>query len=364
MKGTAIVYSEKEFGKLDGKVANGLARQSDSYKIVGIIDSTKEGLDAGEYLDGTKNGIPIFKDIDEAIQELQTVPMYFIYGIAPLESFLSADQRAILLKAMKLQMNIVNGLPQFLTNDPEFINKSIEYGVSINDIRKPPLRKDLHNFTGEINDVTTPVINIMGTDCAVGKRTTALKLVEALRQEGLKAVFVTTGQTGLLQGSKYGIAIDVLTSGFSTGELEHAMVTADRVEKPDIIIVEGQGALSHPAFTSSCAIIKGARPDAIIIQHPPKRIKRCDYPKIAMPTLKSEITLIEAFSEAKVIGITINHEDMTDAEVSTTIVDYEGKYKLPVTDVLKFGCDKLVDKVYEVFPELIKIEPLLWHPQE
>jgi uncharacterized NAD-dependent epimerase/dehydratase family protein len=83
-----------------------------------------------------------------------------------------------------------------------------------------------------------------------------------------------------------------------------------------------------------------------------------------MPTLKSEIELMEVFSKAKVIAITLNHEDMTDDEVSSTIVDYEKDYELPTTDVLKFGSEKLVHKIYEVFPELINIEPLLWQPQD
>ena len=113
-------------------------------------------------------------------------------------------------------------------------------------------------------------------------------------------------------------------------------------EHPDIIVVEGQGALSHPAFTSSSAIIRGAMPDAIILQHPPKRKNHCDYPGIPMPTLESEIELIEVFSKSKVIAITINHEDMTDDEVEKTIVEYEYKYELPTTDVLKYGCDKLL----------------------
>lgn len=352
MKNTAIVYSENEFGKLDGKVANGLARQSEKYNIVGIIDSTKYGLDAGEFLDGKKNNIPIFENIDACIKALGKVPHYFIYGIAPLASFLAKEQRDIILYAMQLGMNIVNGLPQFLTNDDEFVAKAKEYGVSIHDVRMPPERKNLHSFTGSINRVTTPVINVMGTDCAVGKRTTSLKLVEALRAEGLKAIFVTTGQTGLLQGSKYGIAIDVLTSGFATGELEYAIVNAFDNENPDIIIVEGQGALSHPAFTSSSAIIRGAKPNAIIVQHPPKRVKICDFPDIDMPSLSSEIALIESFSKTKVIAITLNHEDMTDEEVNATAIAYEVEYGLPTTDVLKFGCKKLVQAVFSTFPEL------------
>ena len=354
MKSNALVYSENEFGKLDGKVANGLARHSEKYNILGIIDSTKTGLDAGEYLDGKKTGIPIFSTIDEAVNKLRLVPEYFIYGIAPLASFLDEEQKNIIFSAMKKGMNIVNGLPEFFTDNEEYRKKASEYGVRIYDIRKPPPRKDLHIFSGQIKKVKVPVITVFGTDCAVGKRTTTVKLVDALRKEGLKAAFIATGQTGILQGSKYGIAIDVLTSGFATGEVEHAIIDAYEKEQPDIIVVEGQGALSHPAFTSSSAILRGAMPNAIIIQHPPRRKNHCDYPSIPMPSLESEIELIEVFSKSKVIAITINHEDMTDEELEATIMEYEYKYELPTTDILKHGCDKLIKKLYEVFPELQK----------
>ena len=136
-------------------------------------------------------------------------------------------------------------------------------------------------------------------------------------------------------------------------------------ENPDIIVVEGQGALSHPAFTSSSAILRGAMPDAIILQHPPKRKNHCDYSSIPMPTLESEIELIEVFSKSKVIAITINHEDMTDEEVEKTIVEYEYKYELPTTDVLKHGCDKLVDRLYSrYFRNCKNSAVLIWQPQE
>jgi len=354
MKENALVYSENEFGKLDGKVANGLARHSEKYNILGVIDSSKAGLDAGEYLDGIKSNIPIFKDIEESIDKLSIVPEYFIYGIAPLASFLDQEQKGVIFSAMEKGMNIVNGLPQFFTDDEEYMAKALIHGVTIYDIRKPPMRKDLHIFSGKINEVKIPVISVFGTDCAVGKRTTAVKLVDALRKEGLKAAFIATGQTGILQGSKYGIAVDVLTSGFATGEVEHAILQAYEKDKPDIIVVEGQGALSHPAFTSSSAIIRGAMPKAIILQHPPKRINRCDYPNIPMPSLESEIELIETFSKTTVIAITINHEDLTDEELEETIDVYEYNYELPTTDVLKYGCDKLVKELFKVFPKLKK----------
>jgi len=350
----ALVYCEGEFGKIDGKVANGLARHSEKYQILGIIDSTKTGLDAGDFLDGIKNGIPIFRSSEDAIETLGFVPEYFIYGIAAITAFLNHYDRGIIFAAMKLGMNIINGLPEFFTEDEEFVQKAHDYDVQIYDMRKSPMRKHLHNFTGLIHKVTIPVITVLGTDCAVGKRTTTVELVSALKQAGLNASFIATGQTGLLQGAKYGVVVDVLSSGFASGEVENAILNAYKGERPDIIVVEGQGALSHPAYTSSHAIVRGAVPDAVILQHPPRRKNHCDYPTLPMPTPESEIELIEIFSKTKVIAITINHEDMTDVQVKDTIDEYESRYELPTTDVLKFGCDKLVETLFKVFPKLQK----------
>ncbi len=356
MESEALVYSENEFGKLDGKVANGLIRHSEKFKIVGVIDSTKAGLDAGKYLDGVKNGIPVFQNIYAAIANLRRAPEYFIYGIAPLTPTIGEEDREVLFTAMKMGMHLVNGLPEFLSDDPEFAKIAKEFGVKIYDVRKPPARKNLHSFSGKIRQVKTPVIAVLGTDCAVGKRTTAVKLVDALRAEGMKVEFIATGQTGLLQGAKYGFAIDVLSSGFATGAVENAIFSAYEQEDPDIIIVEGQGALSHPAFTSSSAIIRGAMPDAIILQHPPKRKTRCDFPDFKMPTIASEIELLELFSKSKVIAITLNHEDMTDAELDLEILQCEENHKIPVTDVLKQGCDKLVAELLLLFPRPLSVK--------
>ena len=350
----ALVYCENEFGKIDGKVANGLVRYSETYNILGIIDSTKSGIDAGEHLDGVENGVQIFGTLDSAIELLGFTPEYFIYGIAPLESFLSQMQREVFFGAMKRGLNIVNGMAEYLSEDLEFIQKAEEYNVTIRDIRKPRPRKELPHFSGKIFDMDIPVVAVLGTDSAVGKRTTALLLKKALVHKGINVTFVSTGQTGIIQGSKYGVAIDVLSSGYATGAVENAVVNACENDNPDLIIVEGQGALSHPAFLSSCAIIKGAQPDVIIIQHPPKRQTLCDYPSIRMPSLANEIKQLEVFSNSKVIAITINHEKMTDPEIINTIKTYESKFQRPTTDVLKHGCDKLVKELLDTFPSLEK----------
>ena len=352
MNVNAVVYCENEFGNMDGKIANGLVRHSEKYNIVGIIDSTKAGKDAGEYLDGINKGIPVFSDIDDAINKLDTVPAYFIYGLAPLEAFLKTENREIIFRAMENRMNIINGLHEFFTDDEEFLQKAEEYGVQIYDIRKPPAKKDLHLFSGRILKIDLPIIAVLGTDGATGKRTTSVILAEALKQKGLNTAFLATGQTGLIQGAKYGVALDAIVSEFTSGEIENKLMEIYDNEHPDIIVVEGQGALSHPAYISSCAIIRGARPRAIIVQHPPKRKCLGDFPYMPMPTLESEIKLIEAFSKSPVIGLTINHENMTDEEIVQTISDYEEKFGLPATDVLKYGCEKLITKILTVFPEL------------
>ena len=200
-----------------------------------------------------------------------------------------------------------------------------ECGVEIEDIRKPPPLEDLHVFTGQISKVNIPVIAVLGTDCATGKMTTAVELNNALNDMGIKSIMVATGQTSLMQGSKYGASIDALVAQFAIGEIENAVVQAFENEDPDIIFVEGQSAVSHPAFMSSVGILKGSMPDGVILQHPPAREFRVDFPQMAMPTVESEIQMIESISQSQVIAITINHEDLTDEEVSEAIIEHEDR---------------------------------------
>lgn len=359
MKKTAIIYCEGHFGTMDGKTANGLIRSSRKYEISGVIDSTKAGMDAGECLEGKKAGIPIFESLDQAMEKLSVPPDNFIYGIAPADAFLKSNERKIVMQAMAFKMDIINPLHEFFTEDTEFSNQSVEYGVTIHDIRKPPQSKDLHLFSGRILNINTPIVAVLGTDSAVGKRTTSVILEAALLEKGLTVAFVATGQTGLIQGAKYGVAIDAMPLQFMIGEIENQVMKAYDEENPDIIIVEGQGALSHPAYVSSCGILRGSRPGAVIIQHPPKRKNLGDFSFMEMPTIQSEIELVENFSNAKVIAITINHENMSDTEIENVVIDYEAKLQLATTDVLKHGCDKLVSSLFETFPELEKRNKVL-----
>ena len=352
VKKTALVYCENQFGLIDGKTAAGLVRHSETYTIVGVIDSSLAGKDAGEQLDSERNNIPIFANLDEALEQLQKVPSCYIYGKAPLDACISVEERLLILEAMQKGMDIINGLHEFFSEDREFIEMAAQCGIQIRDIRKPPNLKDLHVFTGQISKVNVPVIAILGTDCACGKRTTAVELNQALNNLGIKSLMVATGQTSLMQGSRYGVAIDALISQFVIGEIENAVIRAFDNEKPDIILIEGQSAVSHPAFMSSLGILKGSMPDGIILQHPPARKFRCDFPHLAMPTVESEIKLIEAISQARVMAIALSHENLADAAVLKIIKDYEKRFQLPTTDVLSQGCQKLVQTLSNHFPKL------------
>ena len=349
---TAIVYCEGQFGAQDGKTANGLVRRSDKYEVLSVIDKEQAGLDAGMVLDGTPNGLPILRDLAEAVVDAGRVPDYFIFGIAPASGLLSPAQREVVLDAIARGMHIVNGLHEFLNDDAEFVAASLIANVTIIDVRRPKDKKDLRLFSGRIFNVTCPRIAVLGTDGAIGKRTTATLLTQALNDRGIKAVMVGTGQTSLMQGSKYGVALDALVPQFCSGEVEAAVVDAFEHEDPDVIIVEGQGALSHPAYLTSAHILRGSRPQAVIVQHAPKRVMLGDFPMVPVPTPASEIALIEAFADTKVIGLTINHEHMTDAEIDAAIVGYELELGIPATDALTRPLDRLVDMVVAAFPAL------------
>jgi uncharacterized NAD-dependent epimerase/dehydratase family protein len=354
---TALVYCEKQFGLVDGKTAAGLVRHSETYRIVGILDSALAGKDAGVALGEENRNIPIFADLGDALNHLADVPDCYIYGKAPLEACIADDERLLILEAIAKGMDIINGLHQFFSEDAEFVQAAAQNNVQIKDIRKPPKLEDLHVFTGQIATVTVPVIALLGTDCACGKMTTAIELNQALNSLGLRSILVATGQTNIMQGARYGVSIDALVSQFVIGEIENAVVQAFESESPDIILVEGQSAVSHPAFMGSLGILKGSMPDGVILQHPPARKFRCDFPELAMPTVEYEIELIEAISTARVIAIALSHENLEADEVSEIIERYEQQFQLPTTDVLSYGCQKLVTALIKNFPKLsLKME--------
>jgi uncharacterized NAD-dependent epimerase/dehydratase family protein len=348
----AVVYCEGNFAGLDGKTAHGLVRFCEAFKIRAIIDSQSAGIDAGLLLDGISKGIPIVADLGKALGLPGPRPTTFIYGMAPADGLYGKDDRRVLMEAMAAGLNLVSGMREYLNDDQEFALAAVRHGVSIRDVRRPPALKDLRLFNGSIATARCIRIAVLGTDGAIGKRTTATILVQALNASGIHAVLVSTGQTGLIQGGRYGIPLDAIPSQFCSGEVEAAVVEAYCMERPAVIVVEGQGALSHPAYLSSSFILRGSQPQAVVLQHAPARRQLSDFPFMPMPTPASEIRLIESFAPTRVIGLTLNHEGMNDAQISAAIALYAAELAIPVTDAVSRAPAALVAMVLRAFPEL------------
>lgn len=342
MDGTAIVYCEGAFGTPNGKTANGLVRYTARYRVLGVVDSTKAGRDAGDALDGKPNGIPIFESIESA---LKTSPQYLVIGLAPDGGQLPGSARQAVKRAIEAGVNVDSGLHQFLSEDAEFAALAEKHGVRIRDVRRPPDRSELHFFTGKIEEVKALKLAVLGTDSAIGKRTTAVKLNQALNDAGIKSELIGTGQTSWLQGVKYGIRLDSLVNDFVTGEIEHAIHEAWVHERPRVILLEGQGSIAHPAYPGGFELIAAGRVDGIVLQHAPARKVYDGFDNYPIWTLDREIQILELLAQQPVIALTINHENMTHDEIAATIAGYEANYNRPATDVLKDGCGKLVNAI-------------------
>lgn len=350
---TALILCDGYFGTSMGKTANGLVRHSERFRIVGVIDRSHSGMDAGEVLDGVSCGIPVYASLKVSLKELKKKPKFLIVGVAPIGGRLPTEFRPVIREAIKNRISIISGLHEFLSMDGEFSALAKRYRVKILDIRKEPQLEKMHQFRNLNKDIKTVRIPVLGTDSSIGKRTTALILVESLNKAGVKTVFVATGQTGLLQGARYGIPLDAIRGDYMVGELEHSIHTAYIVEKPKVIVIEGQGSISHPAYVCGTrAIIMASQPSGIILQHAPKREFRNfgkTKMKLPMPTVENEIKMLELFSSSKVIAITINHENMTMDEVNETVMEYEKKYGLSACDPLVHGLEKVVRRIRELY---------------
>lgn len=335
----ALVLAEGLYRSTDAKTAHGLVRYSARYRIMGVIDSTLAGRDAGEVLDGKPRGIPIYASLDEALRENPSVKTLII-GVATAGGRLPEHYRPIVREALERSLNIVSGLHEFLSEDPEFSRLARERGARIIDVRK--IYRDMKIFyTGEIEEVDSLRIVVLGTDSAIGKRTTALMLADELNRLGYKTVFIGTGQTAWMQGAKYGIVLDAMINDFITGGLEHEIVRAYRAENPRAIIVPGQGSLLHPVFPGGFEILALVRPEVIILQHAPGRRHLDGFPQYPMPSLERYLRLIELLTGRKVYAITINHEGLTPSKVEEIVERYEKEYGVIACDPVLHGVEKV-----------------------
>ena len=344
-EGNAIVYCEGAFNTPNGKTAHGLVRFTNRYRILSVVDSRYDGRDAGEVLDGKENRIPIFGSLEQAVKEADshTHPAtHFVVGLAPDGGRLTSKARQDTKKAVSFGLDVDCGLHDYLSEDREMMKLAARYGSKIRDIRKPPRIQKLHFFSGKIEEVRALKIAVLGTDSAIGKRTTAWLIVNGFTDLGLRAEMIGTGQTAWMQGVKYGIIMDSLVNDFVAGEIEHAVWSAWQQEKPDIIVIEGQGSLMNPAYPGGFEILAAGRPDIIILQHAPARLEYDGFPGYPIQPLTQQIQVIELLSGKPVVAVTINHEALSFDQIPSICNAIQKEVGLPAFDVLRDGAGAFV----------------------
>jgi uncharacterized NAD-dependent epimerase/dehydratase family protein len=345
-EGNAIVYCEGAFNTTNGKTAHGLVRFTERYRILSVIDSHWSGKDSGYVLDGKPNHIPIYDIIENAIQASQTngIPAtHLVIGLAPDGGRLNNQARNDIKRAIEAGLNIDSGLHDFLSEDNELTDLASKKGCQIRDVRKPPHRDQLHFFSGKIEAVTSLKIAVLGTDSAVGKRTTAWRIVKNFQKRGVSSEIIGTGQTTWMQGAKYCLILDSLVNDFVSGEIEHAVWSAWREQKPDVIVIEGQGSLMNPAYPGGFEILAAGRPDIVVLQHAPTRKEYDGFPGYPLHPLNKQIQMIELLSGKPVVAITINHEGIPIEQISTVCQTINRETGLPTDDVLIHDAEDLVE---------------------
>ncbi|HMJ69996.1 MAG TPA: DUF1611 domain-containing protein [Cyclobacteriaceae bacterium] len=349
-KSNAIVITAGYLDTNSGKTAHGLIRGTDRFNIVGVIDEKYPGKDAGEVLDGKKRNIPVYASLADFKKNSTLPAKYCVIGVATKGGVLPESLRVILKEALENGYGLVNGLHDYISEHPDLANLAKEKGLEIIDVRKPKKFKDLRFWSGDIAKVKCLKVAVLGTDCALGKRTTTRFLTEAMRKAGFKAEMVYTGQTGWMQGAKYGFIFDSTLNDFISGEMEHAVVSCWENEKPDIIFIEGQSSLRNPSGPAGAEWIVSAAAEVAVLQHNPprKHYKDLHYPAL-IPQPKDEIALIKLYG-AKTVAVTINTAKMTTKAARATAAKYKKQLGIPAILPLEDGVDALVP----VFKKLIE----------
>lgn len=335
----------------DAKTAHGVIRYGRD-EVVAVVDSACAGKSVRDVLAHSTCDAPIVRDVAEG---LRFGPNALLIGTAPRGGALPPSWRRAVLEAIGARLEIVSGLHDLLGDDPEFAAAAAEAGTTIWDVRKPPAAPI---FSGRAYGVEVPILLTVGNDCAVGKMSVALEYVRAARAAGkANARFVPTGQTGIMIAG-WGISIDRVIADFAAGAAEQLVLYAAR-EGGDPIVVEGQGALNHPAYGPvTLALMYGCAPDALILVCDPSRAVLEEYATPAMPyreLIVAHENLLTAVKPASVVGIALNTRGLSDERARAEIDRAAAETGLPADDVVRYGAQRFYA---EVAPRAVKRAPL------
>jgi uncharacterized NAD-dependent epimerase/dehydratase family protein len=351
-KPRAVVLTNGMLSQPDAKTAHGLIRGTERFEIIGVIDPTHAGLDAGEVLDGIHRNIPVLATVEDAVAQWQPIA-YCIIGVATVGGMFPEHFKPIIETCIRHRISIVNGLHEFLGEKPEIVSLAAEYGVELLDIRKPKSRKDLHFWTGEIFALPMPVIAVIGMDCAIGKRTTCRMVRQACEAAGINAQMIYTGQTGWLQGGRFGFIVDSTLNDFISGELENAIIRCRDATHPDIILLEGQSGMRNPSGPCGSELLVSGNAKHTILVYAPKRKYFEDNPAWGeIATVQSEIELINMYGST-VIGLALNTEHCSIEEAIAFQGKYESELNIPVLLPIQQGVSKIIPVLKKLLQPVI-----------
>ena len=357
IKGNVVVLTNGKLDTKSAKTAHGLIRGSKRFNIVAVIDSSFTNkfvhIDKNGKIDllDKKSDIPIFNDMTSFLESSVNVD-FCIIGVASAGGLLPDEMREDVILSLKNNISIINGLHSILNEDEELIKVSRQNNTKIYDIRASRPRNELSFWSGKIHEVNVPKIVVLGTDCGLGKRTTAKLIVENLTKNNIKSDMVYTGQTGWMQGWDHGFIFDSTLNDFVSGELEKAIYDCYISKKPKYILIEGQAALRNPSGPCGSEFLISANVDGVILQHSPKRkyFDGWEHVNAVMPSLDSEIELINSYGK-EVIAVTLNTQGMTDQEKifhkQLISKDLDIPVFLPIDEGLDGILDILESKFYE-----------------
>jgi uncharacterized NAD-dependent epimerase/dehydratase family protein len=337
-----LILAEGQFGPHSGKTAYGVIRYGRD-DVVAVLDSTRAGQNVSSYLPG--HDIPIVASLQEGLAR-PVRPDALLIGIAPTGGRLPDTWRVIIRDAIAAGLDVLSGLHTFIGDDPEFAAAAAGRGTKIVDYRRPPERQE--TAVGRRHGPGKRVILMVGTDCAVGKMSVGLELRRAGLAAGDSAAFVPTGQTGMMIEG-WGVAVDRLVSDFAQGTVEWLVEEGEALG--DWVLVEGQGSLDHPAYSSvTLALIHGATPHAMVMVHKPgladhdfDHLPEASFPiaKIG-PFIKIHESIAGLVAPSRVVAVAVNTSLYPgEADARKVIEEVREETGLPADDPVRFGADRL-----------------------
>ena len=337
-KKRVAVFAEGCFGPVTSKVATSYLRYRHA-DCVAVIDSRLAGGDVGRVL-GYGHGIPL---VDSLASAMRFAPQVLLIGVGLFSNELPAAWRAQIALALRQGLDVVSGLHFRIGDDHEFRAIAAASGSRIWDTKEPPA--SLAASTARLDGIDSFVVHTVGSDCRVGKKTTAIEIVEAAKRQGWNAGFVATGQSGIcISGT--GVAVDAVPGDFIAGVTESMVLASARDH--DWVVVEGQGSISHPAYSGvTLGLLHGAMPQALVLCHEAGLEAHKDWPHVPLRPLRELVDVYERLCgflrPAKVVGISLHCGHLSPAQAAAAVERIETESGLPTTDVIRFGADKLVD---------------------